>query len=85
VYKFFPSVKDIFTNSPYMLIEHGKILQSNLDASNLTKENLMEQLRIAGVRHIRDVDACVFETTGDISIIQKSHHSSESIDDELLS
>ncbi|NDK10205.1 DUF421 domain-containing protein [Candidatus Gracilibacteria bacterium] len=85
MYKYVPSIKSIFANSPYMLIENGKILQSNLDSSNLTKENLMEQLRIAGVRHIHDVDACVFETTGDISVIKKSDQSSDLIDEELFS
>lgn len=56
---------------PRVLIEKGKIIESNLIKELYTINDLLEQLRINNVPNIADVDYAILETNGQLSIIPK--------------
>ncbi|MFW5706161.1 MAG: DUF421 domain-containing protein [Bacteroidota bacterium] len=74
-------MKRAISNQPILLMINGKILEENLIKVNLRVEDLMVSLRKENVKHLLEVHAMVFETTGDISVI----HGDDSVDEIILS
>lgn len=64
--------RGIIYGKPSILIEHGKILESELRKQRFNINDLLEQLRIGGYPSLADVEYAILETTGDLSIIPKS-------------
>jgi len=64
--------RGIICGKPSILIENGKILESNLRKEMYTLNDLIEQLRIKNVYNIADVEFAILETNGQLSVIQKS-------------
>ncbi|UNC92235.1 YetF domain-containing protein [Candidatus Contubernalis alkaliaceticus] len=62
----------IFSGRPAIVIENGKIVQSELTNLRVNLNDLLEQLRISGYSNISDVEFAIMETTGQISVIPKS-------------
>ena len=75
--------KKLFTNKPQFLMRDGEILYDNLKSCNVGVSDLMAKLREANVHKLSEVQAVVFESTGDISVL----HSSEmnEVEDIILS
>lgn len=61
----------VICGRPRILIEKGKIIESNLVQELYTINDLLEQLRIDNVPNIADVDYAILETNGQLSIIPK--------------
>lgn len=57
--------------SPVMVIEDGKILREKMADLRITTEDLCVQLRQLGVFSIEDVEYCIVETNGKLSVLQK--------------
>ena len=55
-----------------ILIQNGKIIESNLKHEKLTINDLLEELRIKNVFNIEDVEFAIFETSGKLSVLKKS-------------
>lgn len=74
--------KKLFTNQPKFLMKDGDIFYDNLKKCNVDVSDLMGKLREANVHQLTDVQAVVFESTGDISVL----HSSEidTVDEIIL-
>jgi uncharacterized membrane protein YcaP (DUF421 family) len=64
--------RGIICGKPSILIENGKINESNLRREMYTLNDLLEQLRIKDTPNIADVEFAVLETNGQLSIIPKS-------------
>ena len=75
-------VSKIVDNQPLLLMLNGEILDANLNQANVSRQDLYAKLREANAHHLKDVQAVVFETTGDISVIHSSHSNDISL--ELL-
>ena len=69
-------------NNPLLIVDNGEILHENLKKSRITENDLMSKLREANVHQMSEIQAVIFEATGDISVL----HSSEKkkIDDKIL-
>ena len=63
----------LLTNRPALLMEHGSFLEGAMKETRVSRSNLVEKLRTAGVTDLSQVRAVVLETTGDISVIQGDH------------
>lgn len=61
-----------FSGSPVVVIYEGVILQKPLRALRFSVEDLMEELRIAGVFDITDVQTAIVETSGKLSVQKRS-------------
>ena len=72
-------MEHVMTNEPVLLMDRGKFLEKAMVETRVTRTNLLEKLRLAGVTNISDVRALVLETTGDISVIQ-----GDQVDEALL-
>lgn len=64
--------RNFICGTPKILIENGKILQSNLINEVYNLSDLLEQLRIKNIPNISDVEFAILETNGELSIIPKS-------------
>lgn len=65
-------VRAVVSGRPSILVQNGKINESELKELHLNINDLLEQLRICGYPNISDVEFAVFETNGEISVIPKS-------------
>ena len=68
-------------NSPVLLMRNWVFVESALTATNISKESVYAKLREANVLTLSNVQAVVFETAWDISVLHWSH----SPDSELMS
>ncbi len=62
----------LICGKPTILIENGKIIESNLKKEFCNLNDLLEQLRIKNVPNISDVEYAILETNGQLSVIPKS-------------
>lgn len=67
------TVQRALVNEPILLMERGQFLESALTKTRVSRANVFEKLRGAGVTTLPAVHAVVLETTGDISVILGEH------------
>lgn len=56
---------------PLLLIRNGRIQHRNLRSEQITKEDLLEQLREQGVEDMATVKRCYLESDGRLSVIRE--------------
>jgi len=59
----------VMDNKPLLLMERGEILFENLKAAKVTEHDLYAKLRSENIHRLEEVQAVVFETTGDVSVL----------------
>lgn len=57
---------------PTVLVENGKIIESNLKSARVTVEELMVMLRQKNSFKLSDVEFAILETNGRLSVLQKT-------------
>jgi uncharacterized membrane protein YcaP (DUF421 family) len=72
------ALQRLIRNRPVLLMEHGHYLEQAMRETRVSRQNLDEKLRQAGVGDVATVRAVVLETTGDMSVIK------EDVDERLL-
>lgn len=65
-------IRYLFSGSPTLLIEKGKILEKEMEKMRFNIDDLLEELRGAGYPDISDVEYAIMETNGLLSVIPKS-------------
>ena len=65
-------IREIICGKPRILIKHGKIDEKALIKENFTINELQERLRVNNVNNFADVEYAILETSGQISVVQKS-------------
>ena len=66
---------------PSLLIDHGRILQSELGKNRFTLDELLQELRAQGVRDIAAIEYAFLETNGKLSVLQYASESPPSAND----
>lgn len=61
--------KNRMENEPLLLMKGSKILEANLIKARVTKRDIFAKLREANVFNLDEVQAVIFEQTGDISVL----------------
>mgnify|MGYP001341110123 CR=1 FL=1 len=69
-YKLFQKAID---NTPLLLMEQREIFEDNLRKARVTKGDLRAKLREANVSDYSEIEAVVFETTGDITVLHSKN------------
>lgn len=64
-------IRALLCSRPSIVVEDGKILYREMVKNRFTVDELMEELRVAGVTDLDSVKYAVLETTGRISVITK--------------
>lgn len=72
--------KQIIDNQPTLLLRNGIFLHTNMQKARVTRSDILSKLREANVNNIKNVQAVILETTGDISVL----HGRGVLDDTLL-
>lgn len=70
----------VVDNTPLLLMDGPRILDDNLDAARVTRDDLHAKLREANALTYDRIRAVVLETTGDISVL----HGEGPVEPELL-
>ena len=63
--------RKIMCGNPVMVIQDGVILQDKMKSLRITTEDLCIQLRQQGVFSLDDVQYCIAETNGKLSVLEK--------------
>lgn len=79
-----PIISKMVDNQPTLLMKGPYMLDENLKATKVTRDDLRAKLREANVTDLNQIKAVVLETTGDISVLH-SKDFSQNLDDQLLS
>ncbi|HYX75743.1 MAG TPA: YetF domain-containing protein [Gaiellaceae bacterium] len=67
----FRSVRSVLAGEPIVLVQDGRVIESNLKRERLTVEELQEQARLSQIASLDEVQWAVLETSGQISFITK--------------
>jgi uncharacterized membrane protein YcaP (DUF421 family) len=67
----FPRARPILDGEPIVVIQDGKVLDSNLRRERLTRTELAEEARMQQIGSLEDVSWAILEKSGQISFIQK--------------
>ncbi len=73
--------RKLICGSPVTVIENGKILRDRMASLRITTEDLYVQLRQQGIFSIGDIEYCIVETNGKISVLQKPEKRTPSAED----
>lgn len=63
--------RKLLCGSPIVVIRDGELLQSQMKRLRLTTEDLCVQLRQQDIFSIEDVQYCIIETNGKVSVLEK--------------
>ena len=63
--------RKLICGSPVLLIEDGKLLESQMKRLRISTEDLCAQLRQLNIFSLSEVQYCIAETNGSISVLQK--------------
>jgi uncharacterized membrane protein YcaP (DUF421 family) len=66
-----PFVKHLITSRPTLLLYKGELIQQVVKKERITIDEIYVAVRMKGIGNLKDVDAIVLETTGDINVIPK--------------
>lgn len=77
-------VDKLISNKPLLLMDGETILEENMEAAYVSKEQLIAKLREANVLKMNQVKAVVLETTGDISVLHTSEGEDCDLEEALL-
>ena len=64
-------IRKIFSGTPSILIEKGRILTSNLKKEGIDINNLEEEARLKGYFDLSKIDYAILETSGQISFLSE--------------
>lgn len=64
-------IRRLVCGSPVVIIEDGRLLQSQMRRLRLTTDDLCAQLRQQNVFSLNDVQYCIMETNGTVSVLEK--------------
>jgi len=74
--------KKTFTNKPQILMWNGEVLEDQLSKCNVGYDDLIGKLREANVHSFDEVQAVIFESTGDVSVLHDKDN--RKIDKQIL-
>lgn len=67
----FPKLKNALEGEPRVIVKNGKIIEANLRRDRLTRDEILSEMRLAGIGRLADVEWAILEPQGKISFISK--------------
>ncbi len=68
-----PFFYKIIKPAKLLLVKEGRMIRRNMKKELLTEEELMSEIRLNGVKDLKDVEEAYMETDGRISVISNSN------------
>jgi len=75
-----PRIRRFIYGSPSVLVERGKINQSEMRRQRFSISDLMENIRNSGIGSISEIEYLIVETNGKVSAIQKAAQSPATVE-----
>ncbi|NVD45905.1 DUF421 domain-containing protein [Qipengyuania atrilutea] len=75
------TVENAIQNEPLLLMRNGEFCPAALEASRVTRADVIAKLREANVMNFSEIRAVVLETTGDVSVMHGDRLQDELIQD----
>ncbi|WP_443029462.1 DUF421 domain-containing protein [Sphingopyxis sp. EG6] len=67
----FPKLKNALEGEPRVIVKYGKIIEANLRRDRLTRDEILSEMRLAGIGRLANVEWAILEPQGKISFISK--------------
>ena len=67
----FPALKNALEGEPRVIVTHGAIIEANLRRDRLTRDEILSEMRLAGIARLADVRWAILEPQGKISFISR--------------
>ena len=67
----FPKLKNVLEGEPRVIVKYGKIIEANLRRDRLTRDEILSEMRLAGIGRLADVQWAILEPQGKISFISR--------------
>ena len=67
----FPRAKDLLEGAPRVIVRDGEIVASALRRDRLTRDEILSEMRLAGIGRLSSVAWAILEPQGKISFIKK--------------
>jgi uncharacterized membrane protein YcaP (DUF421 family) len=64
-------VRKVLEGLPIVLVDHGKIVERNLNRERMTEDEVAEEMRQQQIASLDDVQWAILESNGSISFIEK--------------
>lgn len=77
----FPRLKGALDGKPVVVVKNGKFLTHHFKRDRLCEDEILSEMRLAGIGNIDDVAWAVLEPQGKISFIKISHEDSDQQDE----
>lgn len=68
---YFRKAEKLLDGEPRVIVRDGQIIKENLRGDRLTRAEILSEMRLAGIAHLRDVAWAILEPRGKMSFIQR--------------
>lgn len=73
----FPRAEKLLDGSPKIIVRDGAILEPNLKRDRLTRDEILSEMRLAGIARLADVEWAILEPQGKISFLRRSEQTTQ--------
>lgn len=77
----FPKAKDLLEGAPRVIVRDGKLIEENMRRDRLTRDEILSEMRLAGIGRLSEVAWAILEPQGKISFIAKDDAPASQQDD----
>lgn len=67
----FPKAKDLLEGAPRVIVRNGELIEQNMRRDRLTRDEVLSEMRLAGIGRLSEVAWAILEPQGKISFIAK--------------
>lgn len=78
----FPRAKDLLEGTPRVIVRDGEIVTENLQRDRLTRDEILSEMRLAGIGRMSEVAWAILEPQGKMSFIRKDEKGSPQQDQD---
>lgn len=64
------TVEHLMESEPLLVVEHGRVLEDELRTGTLSREELMSELRLQGIKALGEIERAFIEPSGHVSILR---------------
>lgn len=78
----FPRAKDLLEGAPRVIVRDGEVVTENLRRDRLTRDEILSEMRLAGIGRMSEVAWAILEPQGKMSFIRKGDGPSTQQDED---
>lgn len=78
----FPRAKDLLEGTPRVIVRDGEIVTENLQRDRLTRDEILSEMRLAGIGRMSEIAWAILEPQGKMSFIRKDEKGSPQQDQD---